>query len=413
MLLGGLLVAQETPAPPLTMDAYIREALENNPDLAAQRLTIGVAQTREMTARLRPNPVLTLSGQTLNLLGATYTSATPLGPNQFNVHTEFPLERGGKRQERIAVARQDRGLAETGVQEVARQVVAAVQNAFVDVQQAAEDLNLAQENLRSLERVVAINEARQRAGDLSQVELERSRVAALQYRTAVQQAELALDLAKSQLWRLLGRRQPAGALAIDGAMRRDAVLEGLEELVDKALKKRPDYVLSQQAQARSRADLRLQLAQRKVDFSVGTEFTRQAAWGISGNSIGLYLSVPLPVFNRNQGEIARAQREIGLAEAQTRALEAAIRTEVEQAYRQYRVTRTLLEGIESNMLARARGVRDTTEYSYKRGEASLVEYLDAQRAFNDAMKAFNDARADYARSLYRIETVTGTTMADR
>lgn len=405
-------VAQTSPAgAPLTLEKAIEEALGHNLDLAAEKASLSVTETREITAGLRPNPVLTVSGQTLNVLGAKYTPDTPLGPNQFNIHTDFPIERGHKREERIAVAREEKKVAELGVREVMRQAIAAVQNAFVDVQQARENLKLAQENLRSLEGVVAINEARLQAGDLAQVELDRSRVAALQYRTAVQQAQLQLDQAKIQLQQVMGRRQKSTELEVTSPLRRDWVAESQEALTNLALSRRPDYLQNRQSQVRSRADLRLQIANGKVDYSAGTEYTHQSAWGLSGSSLGVYFSVPLPVFNRNQGEIARAQREITLAGARTEALESSIRTEVDKAYRQYLVSRQLLSSIETDMLARARSVRDTTEYSYKRGEASLVEYLDAQRAFNDAMQAFNEAGANYARSLYQIDAVTAATVS--
>ncbi|MEI9812183.1 MAG: TolC family protein [Acidobacteriota bacterium] len=157
--------------------------------------------------------------------------------------------------------------------------------------------------------------------------------------------------------------------------------------------------------------MRLQLANGKVDYSIGTEYTRQQAWGVGGSSMGFYFSMPLPVFNKNQGEIARAQREITLARARIVAQESTIETEVDKAYRQYSVSRQMLTDVEANMLSKARSVRDTTEYSYRRGEASLVEFLDAQRAFNDAMQTYNDARANYARSLYAIETVSGETVS--
>jgi len=404
--------AQSTPAiPSLTLEQAVQEAIANNLDLAAEKLSVSVAEAREITAKLRPNPVLTVSGQTLNILGANYSPATPLGPNQFYLHTDFPFERGRKREERVAVAKEEKSLAELGVREVMRQVIANVQGAFVDVQQAKENLNLARENLKSLESVVAINESRLKAGDLAQVELDRSRVAALQYRTAVQQAQLQLDQAKIQLQQVMGRRQKSTGLEVAGALRRDQVAESQEELTRQALSRRPDYLSDQQTQARSRADLRLQLANGKVDYSIGTEFTRQSAWGVSGNSVGVYFSMPLRIFNKNQGEIARAQREITLAGARANALEASIQTEVDKAYRQYSVSRQLLSNVETDMLAKARSVRDTTEYSYKRGEASLVEYLDAQRAFNDAMQTFNDARANFARSLYLIDTVSGATVS--
>ena len=407
----GLLSAVIASAQTVNLDQAIQEALTKNLDIAAEKLNISVAETKEITARLRPNPVLTVSGQSLNLLGANYSPATPLGPNQLNVHTDFPFEGGHKRDERVTVAKEEKSLAELGVREVMRQVIAGVQAAFVDVQQAKENVKLAQANLTSLNAVVAANEARLQSGDLAQVELDRSRVAALQYRIAVQQAELQRDQAKTQLQQLMGRRQKSPDFDVADQMRRDALATPTPEIARLALTRRPDYLAYQQSQVRSRADLRLQLANGKVDYSIGTEFTRQSAWGFSGNSIGVYFSVPLRIFNKNQGEIARAQREITLAGARVSATEAAIQSEVEKAYRQYTVSRALLLGIENDLLAKAKSVRDSTEYSYRRGEASLVEFLDAQRAFNDAMQTFNEARASYARSLYLIDTVSGTTVS--
>ncbi len=123
--------------------------------------------------------------------------------------------------------------------------------------------------------------------------------------------------------------------------------------------------------------------------------------------MGFFLSIPLPVFNRNQGEVERATQENNQLAARIRALQASINTEVQGAYDQYLNTRTLLETIERDMLQQAREVRQIMEYSYRRGEASLVEFLDAQRVFNDTMQSYNDARADYARSLYLLDSITG------
>jgi cobalt-zinc-cadmium efflux system outer membrane protein len=222
---------------------------------------------------------------------------------------------------------------------------------------------------------------------------------------------LQLDQAKNQLQQLMGRKNKSPDFDVTSEIRRDEVPSAPEEIVRLALARRPDYLTGQQAQARSRADLRLQLANGTVDYVIGTEFTRQSAWGVSGNSMGVYFSMPLRIFNKNQGEIARAQREINLAGARATALAASIQSEVERAYRQYTVSKQLLSSVESEMLTKARSVRDTTEYSYRRGEASLVEFLDAQRAFNDATQTFNDARANYARSLYLIDAVSGATVS--
>ncbi len=395
----------------ITLDQAIREALAKNLDLAAERYNVSIAEARQITARLRPNPVLSISGTTLNLFGAPFDSTSPLGPNQFNVHTDFPIERGHKREYRMAVAKAELSLAELGIRDMMRRVIFDVEAAFVDVQQAKENYRLAQENLGSLENIVAINEARLRSGDLAQVELDRSRLAALLSSASMRQVQLQLDQAKTQLQLLLGRTQRTADFDVSGALRREIVADSQPDLVRLALTRRPDYLAAQQTQARSRADVELQIANGKVDFSVGTEYTFQSAYGVSGSTAGLYFSVPLPVFNRNQGEIARARRETTQASARITAMEAAIGADVEKAYRQYSVSKQVLENVESEMLSKARSVRDTTEYSYKRGEASLIEYLDAQRAFNDAMQTFNEARANYARSLYLLDSVSGESIA--
>jgi cobalt-zinc-cadmium efflux system outer membrane protein len=123
--------------------------------------------------------------------------------------------------------------------------------------------------------------------------------------------------------------------------------------------------------------------------------------------VGFFFSAPLPVFNRNQGEIERARREQEQIIARIRALEHDISAEVDSAYQQYGAARDLLENVERHMLAQAREVRQTIEYSYRRGEATFVDLLDAQRAFNDTMQSYNDARADFARSLYLIDSISG------
>lgn len=413
VLFSTFLSAQTPPSPPaiLTLEQAIQEALANNLDLAVQKYNVSVAEARQITARLRPNPLLTVAGQTLNVLGATYSNMSPAGPNQLNIHTDFPVERAHKRERRTELAKEEKSLAELGVREMMRQVIFSVQGAFVDVQQAAENLKLAQENLQRLEGIVSINEARLKSGALSRVELERSQVASLQFSVGVEQAQLQLDQAKTQLQFILGRRQPSAILAVTGELRKDGLPQIQGEILRLAVEQRPDYLAYQQSQVRSRADLRLQLANGKLDYSVGTEYTFQRAYGIGGSSLGIYFSAPLPIFNRNQGEILRAQREIDQAGTRVEALRLSISSEVEKAYRQYNVARHLLESVETGILTKARSVRDITEYSYRRGEASLIEFLDAQRAFNDAMQTFNDARASYARSLYLLDTVSGATVS--
>ena len=241
LVLPAALAAQIPAAPEaITLDQAIREAVASNLDLAAEKYNISVAEARQITASLRPNPVLTTTGDHLDLLGTRYNAINNGGPNEFSVRTDFLLERGEKRAARIALAGAQKSVAELGFRDTLRRLIFDVESSFVDVQIAKEELALAQDNLRSLNGIVAINSARVQAGDLAVVELSRSQVAALQYQTAVRLAELQLRQAKNRLQLLLGRPVPLEAFDTTGPLRRDQQRIDLEEVRTQARVQRPD-----------------------------------------------------------------------------------------------------------------------------------------------------------------------------
>jgi len=390
----------------VTIDQAVKEALEKNLGLLAERYNISIADARIVTARLRPNPVLTLDTDYLDILGTGFSTKNQAGPGEVSARTDFVLERGGKRERRIEVADNARAVAQLQLLNTTRTLLMDVQSAFIDVLLAKESLALAGENLKSFESIVNINTPRVRAGDLAKVELVRSQVAALQFRNAVRQAESKLRVAGNRLQSLMGRRLLSPDFDAVGDLRRESGPVTVEDVRTRALELRPDLLALNRDQARSQADLRLQIAQGKVDYTIGTQYHRQF-WNARGNSLGIFFSAPLPVFNKNQGEIERARQEGQQIQAKIRALQNDIGTEVQNAYQQYGTAKVLLESFEKDMLVQAREVRETTLYSYRRGEASFVELLDAQRAFNDTMQGYNEARAEYARSLYLIDSISG------
>jgi outer membrane protein, heavy metal efflux system len=391
---------------PLTIDDAIHEALEKNLSLLAERFNLSVADARIVQARLKPNPVLSLALDYQNVFRENWSPSGGQGPPEWSARMDYLIERGGKRGRRVEVAEGVKAVAQLQLLNTTRQLVFDVQSAFVDVQAAKESVALARANLASLEAIVKVNTARVNAGDLARVDLVRSRVAAVQFKTALAAAELKLKTTKSRLQLLIGRRAASDSFDVAGDIRHDNTFTPLPELHADAVRLRPDLLALRRDQARSQADIRLQLAQGKIDYTVGTQYHRQFDI-IHANSFGFFFSAPLPVFNRNQGEIERARQEDRQIEARIRAAEASIDNEVETAYQQFSSSRDLLSEIEKNMLNEARDVRQITEYSYRRGEASLLELLDAQRAFNDAMQTYNDARADFARSLYRLDSASG------
>lgn len=386
----------------VTIDEAVREALDRNLSLLAERYSVNVADARILAAGLRPNPVFTYDAMLPD--PAIYDGN--INPREHVFRADVILEGGGKRERRIDVAEQARSVAELQLLNAMRTTALDVQSAFVDVVLAKDNLALARESLQAFSDLVRVNTERVRTGDLSQVELSRSRLAALQFQNDVRQQESKLAIARNRLKTLLGR---TGSDQIDvaGDLRRDVVPLDFDALRARALQQRPDLQATRRDQARSAADVRLQLAQGRIDYTVSGEYHWQKAPTATGSQYGVYLSVPVPIFNRNQGEVERARQEEKQIEAKIRALEADVSNEVRSAFEAYAASRDVVTTIEAQMLAQARDVRTTTEYSYRRGEASFVEFLDAVRAFNDTMQSYNEARAEYARSLYALDAATG------
>jgi len=390
----------------LTIVDAVREALDQNLDLIATRFEVPIARAQVITASLRPNPVFSLAGDHLNVIPPKNTLENAAGPPEYAARTDFVFERGGKRQLRVEVARAAQTVAELLVMDAVRQLTFGVQSAFVEVLQAKADLGLARESLETFDEIVRINQRRVEAGDLAEVELIRSQVAQLQFETAIRQAELRVQTAVANLELLLGRRKTGVPLEATGELRRDGLTPSAEEMREKAFARRPDYLAQQRDRARSLAEVRLQLAQAKVDYVVGSEYRRQQGIAGRGNSIGLFFEAGLPVFNRNQGEIERARQQQMQTEARLRAIEAAVENDVEIARLRYLNSLRTLENIEASLVGKARDVREITEYSYRRGEANFLEFLDAQRAYIETMQTYNAARADLAQSLYGLDAAT-------
>jgi cobalt-zinc-cadmium efflux system outer membrane protein len=402
------LAAQPANAPPpaqVTIQQAVQEAVEHNLNLLAERYNISIADARIITAKLRPNPVLSAGLDYVDFLNH-FNAENAGGPTEYNFRTDFLIERGGKRERRVEVAQFAREVAQLQLLNSTRTLVLDVQSAFVDVLQAKDNVALARENLQSFQNIVEVNTTRVRAGDLAKVELLRTQVAALQFQSSVRQADSKLKIALNRLQTLMGRTVSSPLFDAVGTLRRDTDPVVLESVNTQALELRPDLLALRKDQARSQAEVRSQLALGTVDFTVGTEFHRQFHNG-NANALGFFFQTPLKVFNKNQGEIERARKEQEQILIRIRAAQADIQNEVRNAWVQYSTSRGLLENIEHDLLDQAREVRTTMEYSYRRGEASLVEFLDAQRAFNDARQSANDARADFARSLYTIDAVSG------
>jgi len=392
----------------ITIEQAVQEALRNNPGLLAEKLGIPVAETAVITARLRPNPVVSASSDHLDWLGTGFSEVNGAGPTETALRVDFPWERGHKREFRVDTAGYAQKIAAARVADSIRRLRLDVTLACIDVIEAKARLDLANDNLKSLEGVVQLNETRLQGGAIPPIELTRSRVAMLQFRSNVKTAELALTTARIRLQTLLGR---AAGQTVDVSdplkIPIPPATPALDQIQTRAIAVRPDIQAARLDQARSQAELRLQLANGKVDYTAGAEYRRQQGVNGTGNSVGFFFSVPLPVFNRNQGEIARVTSEEVQLQKQIDALQSQVSGEVTGAYREYETARQIIGDIESDLLGLSQEARNTTTYVYQAGAGSLLDVLDAQRAFNETMSTYYQAQADYRRAVSRLTSVVG------
>ncbi len=398
------------PASPLvlTMEQAVDEAVQNNLGLLAERMNLTMAEAGLITARLRPNPVFSFSSDHLDLLATGFTKENSGGPPEISWRIDVPFERGHKRQLRMETANYAKEIAEARLLDAVRRLKLEVSQACIDVLEAKANLALALDNLRTFEELVRINNVRVNAGSIAPLELTRSRVAMLQFRSSVKRAELGLATAKTKLQNLLGRKIPLDEFEVRGGLK--VPLRGevdFSRLREMALGARPDIVSLERTQARSQSELRLQLAQAKVDFTYGVEYRRQQGINGRSNSMGFFFSVPLPLYNRNQGEIARVRAEQEQLLRQAQALRAQVLAELKTAYQEFRSAQGLVESIEQDLLKPAEQARDTAAYVYRSGASSLIEFLDAQRAFNETMQSYHEAQAAYRRAVVRLNTAIG------
>jgi outer membrane protein, heavy metal efflux system len=396
----------------LTIEEAVNEAVQRNLPLLAERANLSIADAGLITARLRPNPVLSGGANSLDWLGTGFDETNGAGPPEYSVRVDVPFERAHKRELRTEVADEGKRIAEAQFAEAVRKVKLDVTLAGIDVLEAKAKLQLAEDNLQALDRLLQLNERRLASGAIAPLEVSRSRVAMLQYRGNVRTAQLALAQARLKLSPLLGRRPEDEAIDIDDrlGLPPSPTSPDLGVLQTTARSARPDLVAALRDQARTQADLRLQIAQGKIDYTLGAEYRRQQGVNGKGNMLGLFFSAPLPLFNRNQGEIARGEAESDKATRTVSALETGLASEVSSAYEAFDASRQLLIEIERDLLTPTTETRTGTTYMYQAGATSLLDVLDAQRAYNDTMDTYYSAQAAYRRAQATLVLVVGRDM---
>jgi len=272
------------------------------------------------------------------------------------------------------------------------------------VQLAESTLDLAQQDLKSFQDTVDLGQERYKAGSISEDDYLKIKLQLLQFETDVQQAELAKVQGLSDLRQLLGYESVSTDYDVAGAFDYVPVQGNLEDFQAKALQNRPDLRAAQQGVTAATSQWEMQKANGKQDVTGQANYTHVN--GISGFSI--YASVPLPIFNRNQGEIARARYAITQAEEQNKAANGQVLTDVEDAYKGLEENDHVVQLYRSGYLGVAEQDRDISEYAYKRGAVSLLDFLDAERSYRATQLAYRQALAAYLLAIEQLREAVGT-----
>ena len=389
----------------LRMADAVREAILANPQLRAARYDLPAAQADRITADLRPNPTLTANADILPSQG--------LGPadKNYGVSLNFPFELGGKLGARVNATDAAIEVTKFELSDHVRQTVAETRDAYFDLVGSDEKVRAAEQNLALLDSLVTLSKIRVADNDIAVVELTRSEVEREKFALDVVRFREEHRTAMVQLRMLMGRPETTRALSmvpdstdlqvVTEAMRYKTLpLDSLLAIADTV---RPDLQALRAQEHAAQMTLELQKALATIDLNVSLDLLRSQGITFYGSTV----SVPLPIYNQNQGEIEKAAVKLEQAHLQTVAARSQIRAELTNAWYDAETKRQALLGLAQDVLQKALSVRNAIEYSYKRGGTSLVDYLDAARTYNELQQDYVDALQSYAKSLVALNYVTG------
>lgn len=389
----------------ITLDDAIKMALDHNHTLQAERSTILQAQAEEITANFRPNPTLSWDAQFLPLFQPTAAGSNYFDQNaQFDVGLSYLFEIGRKRQKRLQAALDITSQTKSQVSDNERALIFMVASDFVSVQLAESTLALAAQDLKSFQDTVDISEARLKAGGMSEGDYLKIKLQLLQFQTDYSQAQLAKVQALIALRQQIGFESVPADYDVAGELEYQPVQTKREDLEALALRSRPDLRAAQQGVTAAQSQYEVQRSIAKQDLTAGADYSHTG--GV--NSVSLFFSIPLPVFNRNQGEIARTRYAIGQAQETEKAAQEQVLTDVVNAHESVQTNDVVIRLYRSGYLDAAKQSRDISEYAYKRGAASLLDFLDAERSFRAVQLAYLQSLASYETAVEQLREAVGS-----
>jgi cobalt-zinc-cadmium efflux system outer membrane protein len=376
--------------------------------LKAAQLNIDESRAAEITAYLRPNPDFAFSTDGTQI--SRYEGVwRPFAGTQFSPNISYLHEREHKRELRRDQAKESTTVAESTYLDQERGLVFNLRSAFVQTLQAKAVLQNARENLDYWDRELEVNRIRFKAGDLAQVDLNRLELQRVQFESDFEGALVNLRTAKIQLLMLLNERMPIERFDVSGLFDFTDQLRPLEEFRRIALAARPDLKASVQSVELARITYQLAVANGSTDPTFSVWWTHNPSFNnpYDNNTLGASVSIPLRIFDRNQGEKARTQVDIGRNERLRDANEALVFSDVDSAYWTLVQNVNLLKPYKTKYLPLAIDVRDRTSFSFRNGGASLLDYLDAEKAYRDTELGYLNLIGSYLTAAAQMNMAAG------
>jgi cobalt-zinc-cadmium efflux system outer membrane protein len=410
---NAILVAGLLPAATFAQTAFNWQQIKDkfaaaNPTLKAAALNIDESRAAEITAYLRPNPQFSLSTDGTQIAPFNGVWQPIKGTLQVTSFS-YLHETKNKRDLRRDQAQESTTIAESTYLDQERGLVFNLRNAFVQVLQAKAFLQNARENLDYWDHELDINRLRFNAGDLAQVDLNRLELQRVQFESDFETATVNLRTAKIQLLMLLNDRTPIERFDVSGPFDFTDELRPLEEFRQVALETRPDLRASTQNVDLAKITYKLAVANGSTDPTFSAWWTNNPSFNnpFAYETLGMSVSIPLRIFDRNQGQKALTKIDIGRNERLRDTSEALVFSDVDTAYWTIVQNVNLLKPYKTKYLPLATDVRDRTSFSFQNGGASLLDYLDAEKAYRDTRLAYLNLIGSYLTAAAQMNMAAG------
>lgn len=402
MLVAALLGVPACAQQALTWE-QVKERFESgNPALRAGQLAVEESKAQEITAHLRPNPEFTSTIDQLNPF--TSNPYRPLGNTLPLSSISYLYERQHKRELRTESARQATAIAQSGRDDQERNLLFNLRGAFVQALQAKAVLGVARESLAYYDRLLDLSRARFKAGDIARVDLDRQELQRVQFLSDVQTAETSFRTAKIQLLMLMNDRIAVDRFDVTGAFDFAEPVTTLEEIHQAALASRPDLRAAAQSIDKSKTDHRLAVANGAADPTFSMDFGRNPPIPAY---MGFSMTIPLRIFDRNQGEKARTSVEMQRTERLKDAAELQVFSDVDSAWATLHSNLNLLKPYKAQYLAQAAAVRETISFAYQHGGASLLDFLNAQNDYRSVQLSYLNLVGSFLSAANQLNLAVG------